>query len=342
MRVNRLMKMHKYIAFILLVFIVGCKGKKKIPDVSGISVNIATLRFEQAFFSIDTNHINEGVQKLYEKYPGFTQDFLFNIVGINPQSPDAEAQIKRFISTYYPIYTFSQQKFANLNTIDAELKEGLQRVKYYFPNYTLPNKLITFIGPINSYGNIITRDGLATGLQLYLGKDYPLYTSQEAQEMYPAYLSRRFEPNYIPINCIKNIIDDIAPMQSGSKTLLENIIEQGKRLYILDACLPNVADSLKTGYTAKQLAACEDNEKALWTFFVQNNLLYSTDIALTAPYTTDGPKTEALGDDAPGNIGLFTGWKIVQRWMSKQEKVSMDALLQKDAKTLFQEAKYKP
>ncbi|MFY7651288.1 MAG: hypothetical protein ACOVQE_01230, partial [Chitinophagaceae bacterium] len=226
--------MHKYIVLFLIIFIIGCKGKKKAPDVSHIPVNITTLRFEQAFFSIDTNHINEGIQQLFEKYPGFTQDFLFNIVGINPQAANAEEQIKRFISTYYPIYTFSQQKFANLNRVDAELKEGLQRVKYYFPNYPIPEKLITFIGPINSYGNIITRDGLAAGLQLYLGKDYPLYTSQEGQEMYPAYISRRFEPAYMSVNCLKNVIDDIAPLQSGNKTLLENIIEQGKRLYILD------------------------------------------------------------------------------------------------------------
>ncbi len=65
-------------------------------------------------------------------------------------------------------------------------------------------------------------------------------------------------------------------------------------------------------------------------------------MALTAPYVTDGPKTEALGDDAPGNIGLFSGWKIVQKWMEKQEKINLQTLLQKDAKTLFQEAKYKP
>ncbi len=41
-----------------------------------------------------------------------------------------------------------------------EVEQGLRYVKYYFPDYKVPRKIVTFIGPINSYGNILTTDAL--------------------------------------------------------------------------------------------------------------------------------------------------------------------------------------
>ena len=121
------------------------------------------------------------------------------------------------------------------------------------------------------------------------------------------------------------------------------MIEEGKRMYVLDNVLPETADSLKTGYTASQLKGCYDNEAAIWNFFIGNNLLYVNDPLQIRDYTNDAPRTETLGPDSPGNIGLFVGWQIVKKWMSeKGSAVDMQQLLQTDAKQIFQEAKYKP
>ncbi|MGZ3009879.1 hypothetical protein AAER19_04910, partial [Pseudomonas aeruginosa] len=73
---------------------------------------------------------------------------------------------------------------------------------------------------------------------------------------------------------MKNIIEDIYPDKSLGRPLIERMIESGKRLYLLDAFMPDVADTLKNGYTQTQYEDCLNNEKNIWTFFVQNNLLY--------------------------------------------------------------------
>ena len=41
---------------------------------------------------------------------------------------------------------------------------------------------------------LLTTDAMAIGLQLYMGKNYSLYQTEAGQELYPAYISRRFEP----------------------------------------------------------------------------------------------------------------------------------------------------
>lgn len=331
----------KLFSFIVIILVLaGCRSKKNIPDVSGIAVQLETIRFEKDFFKLDTLHLKQSLQALNEKYPGFTQDFVFNILGTSPDSVGRD--IPGFISSYATMDTAAGEIFKDFSGIEKQVKRGLQFVKYYFPSYKLPQKLISFIGPINSYGNIITKDALAVGLQLYMGKDYPLYLSNEGQQLYPRFISRRFEPAYIPVNCIRNIIDDMYPNKSPGKPMVEQMVEAGKRMYLVDILLPELADSLKTGYTAQQLSGCYASEKNIWSFFVQNDMLFNTDPDLTRDYLNDGPNTPALGEASPGNIGLFVGWQIVKKWMEQHPGTPPDALMKKDPKALFEESKYKP
>lgn len=327
--------------FVCIVFaLYGCKAKKHIPDVSGIKVDLAVERFEKDFFAADTLMVDNSLQALNNSHPGFTKDFLFNILGSSPGN--AIKDVPAFIRSYQSVYTESIQKFANFKPIEAEVKKGLQFVHYYFPAYKLPVKLISFIGPINSYGNIITANALAVGLQLYMGKDYPLYLSEVAQQMYPRFISRRFELAYIPVNCMKNIIDDMYPASGMGLPLVEQMVESGKRMYVLDQLLPNTPDTLKAGYTAQQLEGCYESEKNIWSFFVLNDLLFKADPNLTRDYMSDGPNTPALGDASPGNIGQFIGMQIVAKWMEKNKGITLDALMKTPARQIFDEAKYKP
>ena len=322
------------------MIIVGCRQKKDIPDVSHINISLQVERFEKDLFTIDTGHIAASLEGLNKKHPGFTQDFFYNILGTPPDS--VPIQVPAFIKSYADLYTFADKKFADIGPITEQVKEGFRFVHHYFPSYKLPAKLITFIGPINSYGSILTPDAMAVGLQLYLGNDYPLYKTQQGQEMYPLFISRRFEPAYIPVNGIKNIIDDMYPLNTMGRPLIEQMVESGKRMYVLDRLLPNLADTLKTGYTAKQLAGCYASEKNIWTFFIQNDMLYNTDPNVTRDYMNDGPNTTALGEESPGNIGQFVGTQIVKKWMEKNEKIPLPVLMTTPAKKIFEEARYKP
>ncbi len=176
---------------LIIIIISSCRGRN-IPDVSGIKVPLQLQRFDKDFFSINTNHVDQSLPQLQQRYPSFLRDFVYNILAL-PSQPDStlavEQQVKAFISSYKPLKDSAVKIFTNLQTTEKEVRKGLQFVKHYFPSYKLPTKLITFIGPINSYGNILTTDALAVGLQLYMGKNFSLYQSEAGQEMYPAYIS---------------------------------------------------------------------------------------------------------------------------------------------------------
>lgn len=335
--------MKKPALFILLIAsIYSCKSKKNIPDVSNINVQLTVQRFDKDFFSLNTNNAFASLTQLQKKYGNFLNDFLYNLLMVPPNPDSAARKVKMFIHDYKSVYDSAQVTFASFNQSEKEIKRGLQFVKYYFPDYKIPSQVITFIGPIEGYANVLTTSGLAVGLQLYLGKDYPVYHSDYISEIYPEYQSRRFEPPYISINCIKNIVADIYPDASPNLPLVYQMIEAGKRLYMLDQFLPEAADTLKTGYTQKQLNGCYENEAFIWNFFIENNFLYSTDRNVIRDYMNDGPKTEMLGEASPGFIGQFVGWQIVKKWMSIDNKQTLPQLLKTPAKQIFEEAKYKP
>lgn len=345
--------MKRLIAVICLsiILITSCKDEKG-PDISGISVDLKTRRFEKEFFAIDTNDVIGSLKTLYAKYPHFLQDYCEHILGLPPVTDSGLQSIilvKKFLNDYRPVYD-SVIKIFPTNAFEKETIKGLKHVKYYFPSYKLPSSLITFIGPMDAYfeastagyGDAITTDALAIGLQLHLGSGFSLYTSEMGQALYPSYISRKFTPQTIPVNCIKNIIDDLFPDQSAEKTLIEQMVEKGKRMYLLDRLMPDAPDTLKIGYTDMQLKGCLKNEGLIWNYFLKNGLVFNNDPSIIKNYIGDSPNTPEFGEGAPGYIGLFTGWRIVEKYMEKNPSLSLPALMQTNAKKVFEESKYRP
>ncbi|MBS4044138.1 MAG: hypothetical protein KGZ59_10010 [Chitinophagaceae bacterium] len=334
-----------FIGLVALCIVFACGSKKNVPDVSHINVDLKIERFDEDFFKVDTNNMNVAFDRLNQKYHNFLPDYLFNILGLTPPQDSILAQAKLFLkdSLYHKVFEDASTKFINFREVEKELKLALQLTKYYFPNYQPPSKIYTFIGPIDGVATAITSDhNFAVGLQGYLGKDYPAYQLGYITQIYPAYKTRKFEEQYIATNCIKSVMEELYPNNFNGRPLAERIIEEGKRMYLLDALLPYTADSIKTGYTQSQLEQCLKNEKNIWAFFVSGNLLFEREPSLVSPYVTDGPKTQELSESAPGNIGMFSGWQIVKKWMKEHPKTSLQTLMQTNAMSIFNEVGYSP
>jgi hypothetical protein len=336
---------------IIIVVIAGsflfsfCKSKKNIPNVNSIKIDLKIERFEKDLFAIDTTTLSHSLDILSQKYASFLPDYLYSVLALTPQPAATINELKLFLkdSIYRSIYEDATKKFTSLNKVQEELIFSLKLTKYYFPKYQTPARLYTFIGPVDGVGTALTSDhSFAVGLQGYLGKDYPVYQDAYIAQTYPPYKTRRFEEHYIATNCIKNVIEELFPDKSNGRPLAERMIEQGRRMFLLDALLPNTADTVKTGYTENQLKECINNESAIWAFFVSNNLLFEREPSRVSPFVTDGPKTQELSETAPGNIGQFTGWQIVKKWMESNPKTSLEQLMTTPVMTIFNEANYKP
>jgi hypothetical protein len=187
----------------------------------------------------------------------------------------------------------------------------------------------------------VTKDGLAIGLQLYMGAASSWYYSEQINTIYPTYISRHFAPEYIVVNSVQNILNDYDPLVINGKQLIEQMIEIGKRQYILSQCLPNASDTLLLGYTNNQLKAIEESQGDIWTFLSSQNRLFSVDPSLTAAILTEAPYNDYFGEDIPGNVGKYIGYTIVKSWMKQQKgksKNDLNLLLKTPSKAIFDQA----
>jgi hypothetical protein len=322
----------------------SCSDGDNAPDVSGIKMDLQTRRFEQDLFQIDSTNFAAGYRNLLAKYPSFGENFTSTILNADPKWPVDSVlnYIQSFVSAYRHIYDSSQKIFADFTPYEKEIEKSLKYVRYYFPKYPIPHQVITYIGPMDGYGDILDADVLIVGLHHHLGKEFSLYKTIWVRETYPEYISSRFAPDYITINAMKNILSDLFPEKFDDKDLMVQMVEKGKRLYALKKLVPSADDYQLIGYTKKQLEQSLEREAIIWDLFVQNNFLRSNNYNVIKNYIGDSPKTQELGEAAPGNIGSFSGWQIVKEYMNKKPETSLEKLMTTDAEIIFQEAKYKP
>ena len=348
--------MKKIFPFFVTVFIFfSCKSKTNIPDVSRIKITLHTERFEQDFFSMDTLQVANSIRILQHKYPDFLPLFVQNILGLDLDSllipgNEQDHDVRTFIHDYLPLKDSSDKVYKNFSKQTDAIRQGLQYVKYYFPNYILPQSVITFIGPINAnfetsfgvQGDVITTKSLGVGLQLHLGKNFSFYNSPEGQEQYPAYLAQNFDAEHIPVNCLRNIVDDLFHDRSKGRALIEQMVIRGRRMYLLTKFLPHTPEYICLGYSKEQMEDCNKHEAVIWDFFLNNNLLNKADETIVQNYIGESPKTPELGEGAPGNIGTYAGLQIVKKFMNDFPQTSLDELMKLPPREIYERSKYKP
>lgn len=334
---------------LLAVSLFACKKKKGIPDVSGIKVDINVERFDQDFFAIDSNNVSAGFAKLNEKYPELAVIYAQDILGLD--SASLVPGIKHFLSLSNKLYDTVNTVFKNTSDLEKDFKKAFQFVRYYFPKYPVP-VIATVAGPVDALAqsdNGPTPDFLRPGLlgislQFYLGKNFSVYNDPFfIENVAPSYRSRRFSKEYIIADAMQLVVNDIFPDKSGSKPLIEQMVEKGKRWYLLDKFLPGIPDTIKTGYTKEQLDWCTENEGLIWSYIVKNEDLNSLNPTIIQTYIGESPFTQGFSQESsPGNIGQWIGWQIIKKFISKNPGMKPEEIMNMDASKIIAEAKYKP
>jgi hypothetical protein len=337
----------KVVVFVMVLFsFTACGPHGDHPDVSGISVgDVHITRFDTAFFSLDSNHIVQGLYRLDQQYPYFTGDFVGNILGAGPLSDTSRvafAAAREFLVSYLAMSDSLEKKYPRLDWLEKDLQQGFRYIKYYFPKYQLPEHVVSFIGPFDGPGVAITNNALAIGLQAYAGSNFSIYLTGKGQDTYPRYISRRFEPQYIDANCLSALAEDIFPDSSDSRPMIEQMVIKGRYWWLAGKLLPDAPDSITTGYSQAQLDWCARNGSAIWGFFLQNTDLYTIDADIIKNYIGEGPKTQGMPEGSPGNIGAWVGWQIVKKYVGDHIDLRPVDVMRIPARTLFEDSKYKP
>ena len=219
------------------------------------------------------------------------------------------------------------------------LDPALKRFAAHFPGTPTPSLIL-------AYTEFLFRSGtdsslLIIPLEMYLGEQYPVYPFFNI----PTYMLRRMDKYHLPTVAMSAWLDqNLGTIPAGNR-YLDQMIKEGKQLYYLQSVLPNTADSLLTGWTNDQLSWLKENEFQMWTFYINDKYLYSTDGAFYMNLLSDGPIT-AAPNIPPGSaprIGAYSGWQMVKAYMDKNPSVSLlDLMMETDGDKILRESAYRP
>jgi hypothetical protein len=311
----------------------GSSDKHLSIDTSDVDISPVKIhRYEEALFSIDPDSLKVGLKKIRPAFPVFLDADLDDTLNL--------IQMHEFITNPLNIGLYQDVvfKYPNLESFDAEFTDSFKRFKYFFPEKEVPEIFSYVSGLLYEMPVQFISGDMIIALDMYLGKGLETYRRMGL----PLYKVERMNENYIVRDGIWELYYYHFLKKPG-KNVLERMIEEGKQLYFLDAMLPELADNIKTGYTEDQLLWCEANEKNIWAFMIENNLLYSSNSNTLRKFFTDGPFSNDFSQESPARIGAWLGWQIVRAYMKNNPKISLEKLfLQEDAQEILMKSGYKP
>ncbi|MDO7575639.1 MAG: gliding motility lipoprotein GldB, partial [Flavobacteriaceae bacterium] len=109
--------------------------------------------------------------------------------------------------------------------------------------------------------------------------------------------------------------------------------------------LPQTSDAIKISYSQEQVDWVHDNERYMWQYFIENELLYKTQSSLFLRFIEPAPFSKfylEIDNETPGKVGQWIGWQIVRSYMEKNPDTALEKLFETPAMELFNQSNYKP
>ncbi len=309
---------------ILIFLLLSCsKEGPKSPDLGGIESNPEIIRFEQLFYESS----GEDLPELKAKFPYLFPEANADSVWLS-KIQDKDEQY---------LYGETQKQYADFTEQKKRLESLFRHMKYYFPSFEEP-KVITMVTQVDYNNKVLYADSLLfVGLDLYLGQDHEVYAD------FPEYVKQNYHADHLIVDVADALVQPLL-RPSAVNSFVARMVQEGKRLRMLQLLLPEVSSEEIIGYSGEQWNWAEVSESNIWKYFVQNELLYDTDPELSRRFIEDAPFSKfylEVDRDSPGRIGSWFGWRIADAYWSNLDPGVKD-LLTTDNETIFKRSKYKP
>ena len=334
------MKKILYIVLFALTLTACQNGRTYFPnDLEMQTVDI--VRFDKAVMNVHGATVKEDIRVLYDEYPVFMPLWVEDILG----SPAADtAYLVKALPTFLndTLYGFKQtnaqeqEVFADVSDIEKGLSKAFARIQYLYPEAEIPT-LYLFISGFQTpiyFGEEL----IGIGADMYLGSDYEYYNRVVYE-----YQKQTMRKECIPVDVISAYLFRTLPYTSTKSRLLEQMIYRGKVMYLVAQIFDELPGYEVMGWTKGQWKWCEKNEEAIWHLVMDKRDLFKSESIMLTSYLNDGPFTAEVSQEAPGRLGVWLGWRIVESYMKHNEEVTLQELIAEgDAQKILENSYYKP
>lgn len=316
----------KNVGFLLVLLFVfnACKESNQIEtEISKVDIDFRVERFDLDF----ANAKSEDLPELKKAYPFLFSERINDSIWIERINDSLQKELSNEVKNTY----------SNFEDVYEEIESLFQHLKYYDKTFKVP-RVITVTSDVDYRNKTIVTDTIVLiSLDTYLGSEHHFY------EGIQRFLTLNMKRSQIVSDLAANYSESYI-FQNKPKTLLDDMIYFGKQLYFKDKMIPFKSDAEKIGYSEEQLEWAKANESEIWRYFIERELLFSTDNSLAGRFIADAPFSKfylELDSESPDKIGQYLGWEIVRSYMKNNDVPFME-MLRMDADEIFNKSKFKP
>ncbi len=329
---------------LVVVSFVSCKEKqlKRILNVEDTKeVTIVIQRFDLDLIEVDPDKIPESIDMLSKKYSDFYDLYNERIINIGSVGSKAYPEyLQRFVTDYTINMAFTEVKksFSDpLNDIEMRLSNAFSLYATAFPDKKIP-RFYTFIGGFNQ--SIVVNDSiLAIGLDKYLGRNCDLYY----RIGWSKYMINNMHREKIASDCMLAWAMTEYPFNDSIDNTVSRMLYYGKLHFFVKTMLPDEPDSIIMGFSTSQMRFCNKNEKMMWTYLIEQKLLFSSDQMTLVKFTQEGPFTKDFTKDSPGRAANWIGMRIIESYMKGKTINDLKSLMENENyQGILNASKYEP
>lgn len=325
-----------FLILVVLTFACSCSspGNRLMVDVTDVKIGEVTIhRYDRDLFRADRSDLRRSLELLKPRYPFFLNTDLADTVKLLAMTGYLENERNL-------VYARAcDSVFGDMKAESRALTEAFRHVVWYFPDFRVPRIYGYVSGGDFQYPVQWADSVLLIGLDCYLGKDFWFYKSDQV----PLYRVARTGREFIVADAMNAVYAGLFPPDVPGSTLLEQMLQAGKRTLFVDAMIPEAPGYLKMSYTPEQFEWASKNEEHVWAAVIANNLLYNTSGQTMRTFLADGPFTAEFSKDSPPRLGEYIGWRILLRYLNRNPDVTLPELLEeRDSQKILAGSKYKP
>src|SRR5574344_373472 len=296
--------------------------------------NIEILRFEKEIFDIPTNKLQAHLTQIQSTYDS-------KLLNVLPNDARFMEQLSGFTqdSAMREIYDTVMAHYENLYWLEDELTPAMKRAQQLDPDIH-PMKFITFVSGWLDYEHRISAD--ESTVLISIDQYIVPHMKKYGYFGLPMFLVNLCDSAYIATDCMAAVgRSHIVMPEKEVLSMLDYMIAEGKTLYFLDQVMPKKDDHLKIRYTDEQYNWMRQNEGNVSAYFVQNKMLFETNLSKFHNFIDEAPKTNAFKDSAP-RTAAYIGWQIVKAYTQKTKCTMKQLFDETDSQKILQSSGYHP
>ena len=302
-------------------------------------INIKYNRFEKVLFSLNKNNVDSVMIELDKNFGTFNEIFESQIMQRgNMHDSIYIKELLLFVnhSDMKEAYDSTLVMYSDISFLQQDLNNAFSLFDDYFPTYPIPS-ITTFFGGFN-YGVVTYDNNIAIGLENFLGYNCKFYRFLRN----PEYLRFQKQKKFIVSNIMEVWFDEHFQQYLINRDFLSQMIYKGKMMLFLEKMLPDMSLQDKFRFSDTQMDWVIKNELSIWSYFIEEDVLYSTNESDFRTFLNYGPFARGMPKEAPARVAYYIGYKIIKEYINNNKIDLEDLMYLTDSRQLLRESKYKP